>query len=213
MVTTILMKRNTLKDIYLIGSGGHAKSCIDVIETTNEFKIKGLFGYKEQVGSSILNYKVIDTVENAHSYKDKKNFFLISIGMVSNSTLRKSLYEKFSNILNFTKVISPRSFVSKNSEVGEGTIVMHDALINTNSTVGHNCIINNKSLLEHDTIINDNSHISTGAIINGNVEIGNNSFIGSNSVIKNGLRLKDNSFIPMGRKITNTKNIILNYEE
>ena len=206
------MKHNTLKDIYLLGSGGHAKSCIDVIEATNEFNIKGLFGYQSQVGSSVLNYKVIDIVENAHLYKGENNYFIISIGMVNNSKIRKDLFEKYSNILNFARVISPRSYVSMNSKINAGTIVMHDSLINVNVQVGHNCIINTKSLIEHDVIIHDNCHISTAAIINGNIEIGDNSFIGSNSVIKNGLSLLENSFIPMGRKITNKNQIIRNYE-
>ena len=29
-----------MKDIALIGAGGHAKSCIDIIEGTSKFKIK-----------------------------------------------------------------------------------------------------------------------------------------------------------------------------
>ena len=212
METTILMKRNTLKNIYLIGSGGHAKSCIDVIESTNQFNIKGLFGYEEEVGASVLDYKVIDKVENCYKYKGANNYFIISIGMVTNSKLRKEIYEKYSNILKFTKIISPRSYVSKSSNIKKGTIIMHDALINVNSQIGYNCIINTKSLIEHDAIIHDHCHISTSAVINGSAEIGNNSFIGSKSVIKNGLKLKENSFVPMGRKITNINKIILNYE-
>ena len=34
-----------MKNIILIGAGGHAKSCIDVIESTNEFVILSTDGY------------------------------------------------------------------------------------------------------------------------------------------------------------------------
>ena len=31
-----------MKSIILIGNGGHCKSCIDVLENSSEFQIKGL---------------------------------------------------------------------------------------------------------------------------------------------------------------------------
>ncbi len=35
------------KQIILIGDGGHCKSCIEVIESTNEFSIAGVIDIKE----------------------------------------------------------------------------------------------------------------------------------------------------------------------
>ena len=35
-----------MKNIVLVGAGGHAKSCIDIIEDTNKFKIKYLLRKK-----------------------------------------------------------------------------------------------------------------------------------------------------------------------
>ena len=48
------MKR---KNIILIGAGGHATSCIDVIETTNKFKIIGLIDKKNKNYLKIGNKK------------------------------------------------------------------------------------------------------------------------------------------------------------
>ena len=31
-----------MKSLVLIGNGGHCKSCIEIIETSKEFKIKGI---------------------------------------------------------------------------------------------------------------------------------------------------------------------------
>ena len=36
-----------MKDIILIGAGGHAKSCIDIIEGIKKFKIKCLLEKKK----------------------------------------------------------------------------------------------------------------------------------------------------------------------
>ena len=40
------------KQIILIGGGGHCKSCIDVIESTNEFSIAGIVDTKDKIGTS-----------------------------------------------------------------------------------------------------------------------------------------------------------------
>ena len=44
------------KEIILIGGGGHCKSCIDVIESTNDFSIAGIIDSKDKIGDSILGY-------------------------------------------------------------------------------------------------------------------------------------------------------------
>ena len=48
--------------LALIGAGGHAVSCIDVIEKTNKYKIVGLVDNKSKSSLSIGNktYKVIN---------------------------------------------------------------------------------------------------------------------------------------------------------
>jgi FlaA1/EpsC-like NDP-sugar epimerase len=45
-----------MKKIIIIGAGGHAKSCIDVIEKSKNFKIIGLFASKKELGNKILGY-------------------------------------------------------------------------------------------------------------------------------------------------------------
>ena len=39
-----------MKKIIIIGAGGHAKSCIDVIEKSKKYKIIGLFASKKELG-------------------------------------------------------------------------------------------------------------------------------------------------------------------
>ena len=76
-------------------------------------------------------------------------------------------------------IISPYAYVSPYAQIGCGTIVMHNAIINADARVGDNCIINSRALIEHDVVIGNHCHISTGAVVNGAVEVGDNTFIGS----------------------------------
>ena len=193
------MKR---KNIILIGAGGHATSCIDVIEATNKYKIIGLIDKKKKTYLKIGNkkYKIFNEKE---IFDNKKKFYaLICIG--SNLLIKKRniLFKKYKKLgFKFPTIISPFSYVSKFSKIKDGTIIMHKAIINSNVKIGSNCIINTKSLIEHDCVIGDNSHIATSANINGHVKIGKNCFIGSNSTLVPSVKIKDNSFIKAGRLI------------
>ena len=193
------MNINSLKKIILIGAGGHAKSCIDVIESTNQYEIIGLFDIKEKIGEKLFNYPIIDCDENIKKYINNDTYFLITIGQIATAAKRKYLFEilKNNNAL-IPKIISPYAYVSKYAKIQEGTIVMHNAFVNAGVEIGKNCIINTKSHIEHDVKIGNHCHISTSSVINGDCIIGNEVFIGSNSTIIQGIKISDKTFVKAG---------------
>jgi UDP-3-O-[3-hydroxymyristoyl] glucosamine N-acyltransferase len=83
-------------------------------------------------------------------------------------------------------------------QFSDGSIIMHDVLINAQVEIGSNCIINTKALIEHDSKVGNHCHISTGAIVNGRVTIGHGTFIGSNAVVRESIQVKENFFVRSG---------------
>jgi hypothetical protein len=47
------------ESILLVGAGGHARACIDVIGREGRFAVKGLVGLPHEVGSRVFNYPVL----------------------------------------------------------------------------------------------------------------------------------------------------------
>ena len=190
------IKNKLMKDLYLFGGGGHALSCIDVIKKENKFKIKGILDKKFRINQRILNYPII----NEKSISNKKNKYgLVCVGQIKSPENRiKIFYELIKKNFLPAKIISPFSSVSKDSKIGNGTIIMHGVIINPKVKIGKNCIINTGSIIEHDTVIEDHCHISTGVILNGGVVVKEKSFIGSGSVVIQNKIIKKNSIIPMG---------------
>lgn len=173
------------KQILLIGGGGHCRSVIDVIEQENRFEIAGIIDTKELVGSEVLGYKILGNDEDLNDLRHHYKYALITVGQIKSPEIRIKLFEMLKSFgYELPVVISPLAYVSKHATVGEGTIIMHHALINANVTIGQNCIINTKALIEHDAIIEDNCHISTGAIINGGAHVKAGTFYGSNATCK-----------------------------
>lgn len=186
-----------MENLILIGGGGHCKSCIDVIESTNKFNIIGILDNKELVGSEVLGYPILGTDEEIDKFSDYN--FLITIGQIKNSSIRAIIYKNLKDKgYKLATVISYNARVSKHAVVHEGVVIMHGAVVNANAHISENCIINSLSLIEHDVFIGSHSHISTGAIINGNCRIGSHNFIGSQSVISNQINIKDNIIVGAG---------------
>jgi sugar O-acyltransferase (sialic acid O-acetyltransferase NeuD family) len=190
------------ESILLIGAGGHARACIDVIEQEGRFSVVGLIGLIHEVGSKILGYPVLGTDVDLSILLGEYKNALVTVGQIKSSKLRISLYEtlKMHNCI-LPSIVSPTAYVSKHAVLGEGTIVMHGAIINACATVGHNCIINSQSLVEHDVTISDHCHISTAAVINSGVNIGKATFIGSNSSIRQCINIGEHCLIGMGQRV------------
>lgn len=194
------------KQIILIGGGGHCKSCIEVIESTNEFEIAGIVDLKENVGKKILGYEIFAHDENLPELKRIYDFALITVGQIKNFQLRKTLFQNAQKIgFNFPTIKASTAYISNSATIGEGTIVMHHAFVNTNAKIGINNILNTKCIVEHDVNIGNHNHISTGTIVNGSVNIGHYNFIGSNSVIINDISIND--LTTVGANSTINKNL------
>jgi sugar O-acyltransferase (sialic acid O-acetyltransferase NeuD family) len=192
-----------VKEILLIGGGGHCKSVIDVIEQEGQFQIVGIIDKAELFGTKVLGYPVIGSDLDLESLAKKHAYALITIGQIKSPDQRIKLFD-LAKRAGFTmpSILSPRAYISKHAFIGDGTVVMHDVLINAKATIGNNCIINSRALIEHDSKISAHCHISTSVTINGGVTVGSGCFIGSGTTTKESIVIKKNSFIKAGSLVT-----------
>lgn len=188
--------------IILIGGGGHCKSVIDVIEQENKFEIVGIIDIKEKIGSKVLNYTIIGCDDDIEILSETHKNFFITFGQGKSNSFRKETFDKLKKLnLNLPIIKSPISYVSTHSVIGEGTIIMHGAIVNAGAKVGVNCILNTQSLIEHDVELGNHCHISTKATLNGTVKVGNSVFAGSTCVIADGLNVCDDVTIGAGSTV------------
>jgi len=187
------------KPIILIGGGGHCKSCIDVIEQEGKYRIVGILDLPEMLGKEILGYKIIGTDDDLPKFLKTVNNFLVTIGQIKSPAKRIALSQIVKKSgATLPVIVSPHAYVAKSSNIGEGTIIMHQAIVNSEARIGLNCIVNSNVLIEHETSIGDFCHISTGAIVNGQSSVGNRCFVGSNSTISNNVCIVDDAIISAG---------------
>jgi sugar O-acyltransferase (sialic acid O-acetyltransferase NeuD family) len=188
-----------LNNIYLLGGGGHCRSCIDVIEATNSYKIAGIFDNIENQNKTVHGYQQLGNDRDIDLWITSDDSALVCIGHIKSHSRRKELFDALITLkCKVPTIVSPHSYVGRKTQIGAGTIVMHGVVINGGVTVGKNAIINSQSLLEHDVIVGDHTHVSTGAKINGGVSIGSGTFIGSGAIIHQGISIGSSCVVAAG---------------
>jgi sugar O-acyltransferase (sialic acid O-acetyltransferase NeuD family) len=189
-------------EIILVGGGGHCASCIDVIEQEGRFRISGIVDLETNLHKKVLGYEIIATDNDLPGLFKEYPYFLVCVGQIQTASKRRELFHLIKNSnVTMPVVISPRAYVSQHAQVGEGTIVMHHAVINAGATVGVNCIVNTSAIIEHDAVIGNHSHIATAAVINGGAKAGSGVFIGSNAVCREMIVIEDECIVGCGARV------------
>jgi sugar O-acyltransferase (sialic acid O-acetyltransferase NeuD family) len=171
--------------IVIIGAGGHAKTCIEIIQQNNEYEIIGIVDNKLSPGTEIHNIKVIGDNSVLKKLRNDGVFYAVNgVGSVNNPSVRKKIFHmlkdlgfKIPNLVHSSCVIEP------SVKIGEGNQFFMGSTVGTDTVIGDNCIVNSGSIVSHDCILKNHCHISPGAILAGSVEIGDNSLIGMGATI------------------------------
>lgn len=177
--------------MFLYGASGHAKVIIDILNA-NGIKIEGLVDDNPEI-TDLLGYPV------SHQYTGHSPL-IISIG---NNTIRKMIAEKIS--ADFATAIHPTAVISPAATVGDGSVVMQGAIVQSCAKIGKHCIINTGASVDHECIIEDYVHVSPHATLCGNVHVGEGSWIAAGSVVLPGIKIGKWSVIGAGSVVS--KNI------
>lgn len=193
------------KKLVFVGGGGHCKAVIDVATSVGR-PILGIIDNNLAIGSSVAGIPVIGSDNDLKHIIEYVNSieFIVTIGQIKSPLVRKKLVDTITELGGTLAepVIASTAHIAIGTKIGRGTVVMHNAVINTEAKIGENCIINTGAIVEHDCIVGDFVHISTGAIINGACSIGNNTFIGSHATVVNGKNIANDVVVGAGATVT-----------
>lgn len=186
--------------VVIIGSSGHAKVVIDIIEKQGIYNIVGLLGEKKNIGTECMGYKVTGAEEDIedilHKYPSCKAFVAIGDNHIRQQVAAK--LQTISPTLEFTIAIHPSALIGRNVQIANGTAVMAGAIVNSGTVISEGCIVNTRASVDHDCMIGEYAGILPGATIGGNVSIGKGSAICIGAVIKQGISVGSNTVIGAG---------------
>lgn len=187
-----------MEDIILIGFGGHAKSVMDTIEKQKQYRIVGFTEINKEL--NYRGYSVVGTDDDLKRIFQKgvKNAF-VTIGYMGSSALRNKLYRELKEIgYSLPVIIDDTAVLASDVEIGEGTFVGKNAVVNSAARIGEMCIINTGAIVEHDCVVQAFSHVAVGATLCGAAKTGEDVFVGANATIIQGVKIEDKAKIGAG---------------
>lgn len=189
-----------MKEILLIGGGGHCRSVIDTINKNKDYSIIGIIDKVEHVGDIINGINIVGTDDDLQgSFEKGIRYAFITLGSIGNPGLRIKLYKTLKKIgYVIPKIIDESAIVSDNTVLEEGVFVGKRAIINTNTKIGKNSIINTGTIIEHDCIIEDFVHVAPGTVLSGGIQVGSNTHIGTHSTVIQNISIGKNVLIGAG---------------
>lgn len=186
--------------IIIIGAGGHATVCVELVLQLK----KPILGFIAPIESTLKNYPSIAYLGNDATitrYSPQEVKLVNGVGSISpqKNGKRQRIFDNFKEQgYSFETLIHPCAIVASTVQLGEGTQVMANAVIQPNTMVAENVIINTSASIDHDCQLGANVHVAPGVTISGNVIVGNNAHIGVGATVIQGIHIGDNAFICAG---------------
>lgn len=193
------------KKIVLLGGGGHCKSVLDTLLKTNEYSEIVITDPQLPAGTEVMGCKVVgDDSILPKLYAEGFTNAFITAGDVGKPNPRAKLVEMAQNIgFHFPCIMDPTAQVSPSAQIGDGTFIGKNAIINIGAQIGYHCIINTAAIVEHEATIGTLTHVASGAIVLGEVRTGHSCFIGAGSTIIQCTNLGNDVKIGAGAVVNN----------
>lgn len=192
-----------MKDLVIVGAGGHARIVLNIFLKNNEYNIIEIIDtYKKYENEKIngIEIKKVDTIKKYLETKKEKYIFLA----IGDNIKRKTIYQDLKSYnFKFANCIHSSALIETNVNIGENTFIGAGSILGADVEIKDNVIINNGVIICHETVVGKHSHIAPGTNIAGRVSIGEKTFVGIGSDIVDKLKIGNNVTIGAGSVVLN----------
>ena len=188
--------------VYLFGAGGHARVVADILASqSGRWKLAGFVDDRpESAGKEIFGSPVIlgqDFLSDDQFGPETE--VIVTIG---DNAARRRIGELLAmRDLRFATAVHPSAQIGSDVEIGPGTVVMANAVINAGARIGKHVIVNTAATIDHDSVVEDFAHIAPGAHLAGHVSVGQGVLFGVGSSAIPGVSIGAGSVIGAGSAV------------
>ncbi|OAS14513.1 acetyltransferase [Paenibacillus oryzisoli] len=193
----------TKTPVIILGSGGHAKVLIDILQIQN-IEITGICSPDMTFIQNVDNgIHVLSSDADIFEHQPDKVLLVNGLGSVKSTAKREEIFKMFkSKGYTFATVVHPSAIISQNARLLEGAQIMAGAIIQTDSVIGVNSIVSTKASVDHDCKIGNHVHVAPGATLSGGITVDDGVHIGTGATIIQGIHIGRNSLVAAGAVVT-----------
>lgn len=173
-------------DVVLVGAGGHAKVCIELLHDMGR-RVGWCIGGPSD-GDQCLGVPVL--VGDDHLRSLREQGYRLAFVAIGANQVRAALGGAAQEAgYELVSAISPRAVVSPSASLGVGVAVMAGAVINAAAQIGSLSIVNTGATVDHDCELGQFVHVAPQAGIAGSVTVGDGAMLGIGSRVIPGVRI------------------------
>jgi acetyltransferase EpsM len=174
-----------MEPMIVVGTGGLARQAIDLLE--------GLgctlhFYNDERPELDFFGHPIVNRLDS--------NRYASGLICLSDPVTKRKFAQLFaSHAIPARKLIAPTCGVSRYAEVGVGSMLLGNVIVEADAEIGEHCLVNCFALVAHESVIEDHSGIGPHVCLLGGCRIGKRTLIGANATVLPGVHVGDDIVI------------------
>lgn len=170
-----------MKRLAILGASGHGKVVAEAAELSGWDEV---FFFDDAWPEKSIN-TIWPVIGKTKDLLARLNEFAGVVVAIGDSRIRLSkMNELRARNVNLPVIIHPQAIVSRHTEIGEGSVILAGAIVNTDTKIGAGAILNTGCSVGHDCTLADGVHISSGTRLAGGVVVGEGAWVGIGSVVR-----------------------------
>ena len=180
-----------MEKLLLVGAGGFGRVVLEHVSAFYDC------AFLDDGDVSIVDgVPVIGKTGDMASFYPEYKRLLVTIG---NSKLRERLYKEAASIgYTFPSIIHPSAYVSPHACIGNGCVILNNAVVQNNAKCGDGCILNPGVELHHDSTIGSYCLVYTNSVVRSLTHVGDRVWIGSTATVSTSAIVPDDAIIGDG---------------
>ncbi len=172
-----------MEKVLVYGAGGHGKVVADILLACKDLRLAGFVDDRPELQStSVLGLPVLG---DGHWLQQEAGKMRLAVALgVGDNCARQRVAEKcLAWGMELVTLVHPSANVSESAQLGAGTVVMAQAVINPDAVSANGVIVNTAAVVEHDVMIQEYAHVCPNATMGGASRLGKFSQLGIGAVV------------------------------
>jgi sugar O-acyltransferase (sialic acid O-acetyltransferase NeuD family) len=190
-----------MKDVIIIGAGGHAAEIDEYIKYSQKITGKrelNITGFLDDNPDNYARYRL--SAPLLGGIKDhivnREQYYIIGIASLE---FRRFFVDRFvSEGAVFVSFVHCSAYLSESAKIENGSIIGPNASLGPNVRIGEYSLINARCSIGHDTVVGKYNLVSPNVCFSGFTEIGEENLFGINSATIPGIKVGSRNKIAAG---------------
>lgn len=190
-----------MTELLLVAATGLAREVMAAVRGTAQFDLLGLLDDDPRRSGTVLDgAHVLGSLADVGRYPTACIVVCASSGSVRCDIVHRLTALGVSQD-RFATIVHPRASVPEGCSVGEGSIVLANAVMTAGVRLGRHVVVMPQVTLMQGAAVEDCSTLAAAAVVGESVVVGRTVSVGMNASIRRGVRIGEGAVIGMGAAV------------